>query len=90
MGWWIASTFTDSRLGATLHALGIGSGARRVVTTKQLHAMEFWLPIVAAAICSYASSRVAAVVRSRYAPAPLQEASSPTASDAAGDDPQRG
>lgn len=70
VGWWIASTFTDSRWGAMLHRLGIGSGPRRVVSTRQLHAMEFWLPVLAAALCSYAGSRIAALVRSRYAPAP--------------------
>ena len=72
VGWWIARTFTDSRFSATLHALGIGSGARHVVSTQQLRAMEFWLPVAAAAICSYASGRLAALVRSRYAPAPGQ------------------
>jgi hypothetical protein len=35
--------------------------------------MEFWLPIAAAAICSYASGRIAALVRSRYAPADAQD-----------------
>jgi len=71
-GWWIARTFTDSRWSATLHSLGIGSGPRRVVSTQQLHAMEFWLPIVAAAIGSYASGRIAALLRARYAPAPTE------------------
>ncbi len=85
-GWWIARTYTDSRFSATLHALGIGSGPRRVVSTERLHAMQFWLPVVAAAVCSYASGRIAALVRARYAPAtaprtdPAQaEASAPTA-----------
>ncbi len=77
VGWWIASTFTDSRLSATLHALGIGSGPRRVVSTQHLRAMEFWLPIAAAALCSYASGRIAALVRSRYAPATDEQAPEP-------------
>ncbi len=68
VGWWIAKTFTDSRFSATLHSLGIGSGPRRVVSSERLHAMEFWLPILAAAICSYATGRIAALLRSRYDP----------------------
>ena len=68
VGWWVASTFTDSRLGAALHSLGIGSGPRRAVSSSTLHAMEFWLPVLAAAVCSYLSGRVGALVRARYAP----------------------
>lgn len=69
-GWWVASTFTDSQLTGLLHRLGIGSGPRRVVSSETYKAMSFWLPITAAALCSYASTRLAAWVRARYAPAP--------------------
>jgi len=31
VGWWVASTFTDSHLSAMLDGLGIGSGPRRAV-----------------------------------------------------------
>ncbi|OFX20364.1 MAG: hypothetical protein A2V77_12730 [Anaeromyxobacter sp. RBG_16_69_14] len=68
VGWWLASTFTDSRFSATLHSLGIGSGPRRVMSSGTLRALSFWLPILAAALCSYAGSRLGALVRARYAP----------------------
>ena len=76
-GWWVASTFTDSRLSATLHSLGIGSGPRRAVSSDTMRALSFWAPIVAAALCSYLGSRLAALVRARYAPPPTGEATSP-------------
>jgi hypothetical protein len=66
-GWWIATTFTDSQFSATLHSWGIGSGPRRAVSSETLSAMKFWLPILAAALCSYAGGRLGALVRSRYA-----------------------
>jgi hypothetical protein len=66
VGWWVASTFTDSQLSATLHSLGIGSGPRHAVDSETYQALNFWLPIGAAAICSYAGNRLAAVIRSRY------------------------
>lgn len=69
VGWWVASTFTDSQLSATLHSLGIGSGPRRAVSSGTLRALSFWLPILVAALCSYAGSRLGALVRARYAPA---------------------
>jgi|1185.fasta_scaffold16735_2 hypothetical protein len=70
VGWWIAQTFTDSSFSATLHSWGIGSGPRRAVSSETLRAMRFWLPLLAAALCSYGGSRLAALVRTRYSPAP--------------------
>jgi len=70
VGWWVASTFTDSQLSATLHSFGIGSGPRRAVSSGTLRTLGFWLPILAAALCSYAGSRLGALVRTRYAPHP--------------------
>ncbi|HEY6907825.1 MAG TPA: hypothetical protein VI356_00530 [Myxococcales bacterium] len=69
VGWWIGQTFTDSELSATLHGWGIGSGPRHAVHADTLRAMRFWLPLLAAALASYAGSRLAALVRSRYSPA---------------------
>lgn len=70
VGWWIAQTFTDSQLAATLHSWGFGSGPRRAVRSETLQAMKFWLPLLAAALSSYAGSRLAALIRSRYSPPP--------------------
>ena len=79
VGWWVASTFTDSKLSATLHSFGIGSGPRRAVDSGTMRAMSFWLPILAAALCSYLGSRLGALVRARYAAAPPEATSPPPA-----------
>jgi hypothetical protein len=68
VGWWIANTFTDSSFSATLHSWGIGEGPRYAVTTDQYELMHRWMPIVAAAVCSYAGSRLGALIRARYQP----------------------
>ena len=69
VGFWIAQTFTDSPFTATLHSWGIGSGPRHAVRGETLRAMNFLLPLVAAALSSYAGSRLASLLRARYAPA---------------------
>jgi hypothetical protein len=66
VGWWIAQTFTDSEISAHLHSWGLGAGPRHAVSSDTLHAMSFWLPLLAAAVCSYASSRITALIRARY------------------------
>lgn len=70
VGFWIAQTFTDSQFSATLHSWGIGRGARHAVRSETLRTMNFILPLLAAAVASYAGSRLAALVKSRYASAP--------------------
>ena len=68
VGWWIANTFTDSSFSATLHSLGLGDGPRYAVTTEQYQLMHFWLPIAAAATCSYLGNRLGSMIRARYQP----------------------
>jgi hypothetical protein len=63
VGWWIASTYTDSRLRSVLHSVGIGSGGTRVVSGSTYRAMSFWLPLLAAALCAYLGERVARRVK---------------------------
>ncbi len=74
VGLWVAQTFTDSQFTATLHGWGIGSGPRHAVRGETLRAMNFLLPLLAAALSSYAGSRLAALVKARYAPAPAPDA----------------
>jgi hypothetical protein len=73
-GWWVVSTFTDSRLGATLHSWGIGDGPAHYLDADTYESVRFWLPASAAAICAYGGARIRALVRSRYGaePAPSQ------------------
>ena len=66
VGYAIAQTFTDSEFSATLHSWGIGSGPRHAVRSETLRAMSFWLPLLAAAVTSYAGSRLAALIKRRY------------------------
>jgi hypothetical protein len=65
VGWWIANTYTDSHLRSALRSVGIGSGGTRVVNSSTLEAMNFWLPLLAAAVCAYLGERVGAFYRER-------------------------
>lgn len=59
-GWWIVNTYTDSHLRSALRSIGIGSGGTRVVSSSTYEAMNFWLPLLAAAPCAYVGERVGA------------------------------
>jgi hypothetical protein len=65
-GWWIARTFTDSALESLLHDVGLGG--RRGISATTMSWLSFWLPLVAAALCSYLGAFVATRVQRRYAP----------------------
>lgn len=58
VGWWIAHTYTDSRVRSVLRSVGIGSGGTHVVSGSTYRAMSFWLPLFAAALCAYAGERI--------------------------------
>jgi hypothetical protein len=66
VGWWIARTYTDSRWRSVLRSIGIGDGGTRVVDSDTLQAMNFWLPLLAAAICAYLGDRIARSIRRHY------------------------
>jgi hypothetical protein len=73
MGWWIASTYTDSHVRSVLRSVGIGSGGTKVVSGSTYKAMNFWLPLLAAGVCAYACERLVVYYRQRgaeTAPAP--------------------
>ena len=78
VGWWVADTFTDSHLRSTLRSVGIGSGGTRVVSASTYEAMQFWLPLLAAALCAYLGERIAGYYAARSAvagggPAPMAD-----------------
>ena len=60
VGWWIASTYTDSHFRSVLRSVGIGSGGTRVISSSTYEAMSFWLPLLAAALCAYLGERATA------------------------------
>ena len=59
VGWWIVNTYTDSHLRSVLRSVGIGSGGTHVVSGSTYRAMQFWLPLLAAALCAYLGERLA-------------------------------
>jgi len=65
VGWWIANTYTDSHLHSALRSIGIGRGGTHVVRGSTLKAMNFWLPLLAAAVCAYLGERMAGFYRGR-------------------------
>ncbi len=42
-----------------MNTVGLGRGGTHVVSGTTLKAMNFWLPILAAAICAYLGDRLA-------------------------------
>ena len=66
VGWWLASTYTDSHFRSTLHSLGLGSGGKRVVSGETYKAMMFWVPILAAAVFAYLADRAHFLIQRRY------------------------
>jgi hypothetical protein len=65
-GWWVAQSYTTSRWAAFGDALGVRRGGPRVVSAETYERLEFWLPLLAAATCAWASARVAKLVEQRY------------------------
>jgi hypothetical protein len=63
VGWWITSTYTDSHARSILRSVGIGHGGTHVVSASTYKAMQFGLPLLAAAVCAYLGQRIAAAVR---------------------------
>jgi hypothetical protein len=68
VGWWIASTYTDSHVRSVLRSVGIGSGGTHVVSGSTYKAMSFWLPLLAAAVCAYLGERIVGYYRKRASP----------------------
>ena len=62
VGWWITRTYTDSHARSILRSVGIGHGGTHVVNGSTYKAMQFWLPLLAAALCAYLGKRLAATI----------------------------
>jgi hypothetical protein len=68
-GWWVANTFTAPRWGI-FSRLGIFRSDETLVSQETYERLEFWLPIVAAAVCSYLGARLNSAIQRKYAPQP--------------------
>jgi hypothetical protein len=66
-GYWISHTYTDSHVGAFFSRIGLHQGGRHVVSSESYERLNFWGPLAAAALASYVSARIQALVRARYA-----------------------
>ena len=65
-GWWVAHHYTAN----ALEVLGqkLGFGGRTAISYQTLQRLTFWLPILAAALCSYITNFLAKQVQKKYAP----------------------
>ncbi len=65
-GWWVAHSFTSSRWAAFTQSLGLRRGGPRVVSAERYQQLQFWVPLLAAALCAYAGARFWALLERRY------------------------
>ncbi len=73
-GWWVAHAFTASYWDRLTDGLGLRSGGPTVVSADAYRSLQFWVPLLAAAICAYLGSRLSAFVEKRYSRQPAPEA----------------
>ncbi len=65
-GWWVAHAFTASRWADLTERLGLRHGGPWVVSGETYERLEFWVPLVAAALCAYLGSRFWRSLERRY------------------------
>jgi hypothetical protein len=65
-GWWIAHAFTSSHWEGFMGRLGLRRGGPWVVSPETYERLEFWVPLVAAALCAYLGSRFWRSLERRY------------------------
>lgn len=63
---WIAHHYTGSTLERIQYSMGLGG--RPHMNPETLRLLKFWVPIVIAAICTYATTSIATAVQRKYAP----------------------
>jgi hypothetical protein len=73
-GWWVAQSFTTSQWHGVLSSLGLRRGGPRVVSAETYGQLQFWLPLIAAAVCGYLMSRAVKWIHRRYEPPALPAA----------------
>lgn len=65
-GWWITHMYTDSTLERIQHSCNLGG--RAYMDPHTLQRLKFWLPILAAAMCSFLVALITSRVRRKYEP----------------------
>ncbi len=65
-GWWVAHAFTGSRWADLTERLGLRHGGPWVVSGETYERLEFWVPLVTAAVCAYLGSRLWGSLERRY------------------------
>jgi hypothetical protein len=66
VGWWLGRKFSDSTMVAWAHE-HIGIDLRDAAEKQQQERLAFWLPLLAAALCSYVGWTITTRVRRKYA-----------------------
>jgi hypothetical protein len=76
-GWWVAHAFTASRWDRFLAGFGLRRGGPKVVSAETYERLQFWAPLLAAAVCAYLCSRLSASLQKRYSPQAVADGRSP-------------
>jgi len=72
-GWWVAHAFTASYWDRLTDGVGLRRGGPTVVSADTYRSLQFWVPLLAAAICAYLGSRLSASVERRYSRQPVPD-----------------
>lgn len=72
-GWWVAHAFTASYWDRLTDGFGLRRGGPTVVSAETYRGLQFWVPLLAAAICAYLGSRLSASVDRRYSRQPVPD-----------------
>jgi hypothetical protein len=70
--WWITRMFTDSRAETWLTELGLRDGASWKVSSETLERLRFWVPLLAAATCGWATEYLGRRIHARYGRAKVE------------------
>ncbi len=72
-GWWVAHAFTASYWDRLTDGFGLRRGGPKVVSAETYRSLQFWVPLLAAAICAYLGSRLSASLERRYSRQPVPD-----------------
>lgn len=64
--WWITRMFTDSQAETWMTQLGLRDGASWKVSSETMERLRFWVPLLAAATCGWATEYLGRRIHARY------------------------